>query len=283
MASALGGAYPASFGAPGALDCSTFPADGTIDAEAYRAALAALPRGSAVIIFTPDDTHAEIASAAVEAGMHVLVTKPIVKTLAGHRALAAAAAAAGALVAVEVHKRWDPFYTDARDRLRTLGDLGYLNAYMSQPKAQLEVFRAWAGRSSDISYYLNSHHVDFSEWCFGDRARPRSVVARGSTGVGAALLGRSLEDTITLLADWENLPSRERGTAVYTASWVAPSADVHSQQRFHCMAHRGEVTVDQAHRGYSVATDAAGFASANPLFFKYTPAEGRFVGQASCK
>jgi D-galacturonate reductase len=280
MEAELRGAYPASFGAPGALDVATYPADGVKDGAAYKQALAALPRGSAVIIFTPDDTHFAIALDAVRAGMHVLVTKPIVMTLAQHLELAAAAAAAGALVAVEVHKRWDPIYSDARNRLRALGDFSYLNAYMSQPKAQLETFKAWAGKSSDISYYLNSHHVDFSEWAFGSSARPLSVVARGSTAIGEKILGRPVEDTIALMAEWENLPSRSRGTAVYTASWVAPRSDVHSQQRFHCMTALGEVTVDQAHRGYSVATDAAGFASANPLFFCYTPSpEGAFVGQ----
>jgi D-galacturonate reductase len=41
------------------------------------------------------------------------------------------------------------------------------------------------------------------------------------------------------------------------------------------------VTVDQAHRGYAVATDAAGFSSQNPLFFRYTPADGFFAGQLS--
>lgn len=33
---------------------------------------------------------------------------------------------------------------------------------MSQPKMQLETFKAWAGIDSDISYYLNSHHIDVS-------------------------------------------------------------------------------------------------------------------------
>jgi len=55
--------------------------------------------------------------------------------------------------------------------------MSYMYAYMSQPKHQLETFKAWAGESSDISYYLNSHHVDFCEWaCFG-KARPVRVVA----------------------------------------------------------------------------------------------------------
>lgn len=68
-----------------------------------------------------------------------------------------------------------------------------------------------------------------------------------------------------------------RGTAVYTSSWVAPKADVHSQQRFFYMGQKGEVNVDQAHRGYTVAKDGDGFRSVNPLFMKYTPTDGERV------
>ena len=78
------------------------------------------------------------------------------KTLQEHHALAAAALEHNVLVAMEVHKRWDPIYSDARDRIRQLGDCSFFNSYMSQPKSQLVTFRAWAGTSSDISYYLNS-------------------------------------------------------------------------------------------------------------------------------
>ena len=46
------------------------------------------------------------------------------------------------------------------------------------------------------------------------------------------------------------------------------------------MAHEGEATVDQCHRGFSTATEASGYASPNPLFMRYTPDEGgRFAGQ----
>lgn len=93
------------------------------------------------------------------------------------------------------------------------------------------------------------------------------------------MLGRAVEDTITLTVQWENLESGNQAIAVYTASWASPPADVHSQQRFFAMCHKGEVTVDQAHRGYTTATDAAGFASLNPLFWKPTPSSGKFVGQ----
>jgi D-galacturonate reductase len=42
---------------------------------------------------------------------------------------------------------------------------------------------------------------------------------------------------------------------------------------------KGEVTVDQAHRGYSMSSDADGYRSVNPLFMKYTPTDGKFSGQ----
>ena len=60
--------------------------------------------------------------------------------------------------------------------------------------------------------------------------------------------------------DWQNVnDEKQRGTAVYTASWAAPlKAGVHSEQRFHYMASKGEVRVDQAHRGYSVVEDDIG-------------------------
>lgn len=123
-------------------------------------------------------THFEIAMEAVQRGLHVMVTKPAVKTLDHHLALEKAARAKGVrlqlvacpassiiwcrlcstltvtsqvLVMVEVHKRFDPIYVDARDRIQKLGGCSFFQAYMSQPKHQLETFKAWAGKSSDIS------------------------------------------------------------------------------------------------------------------------------------
>ncbi len=275
LKSAVGAAYREM-----GLGFDSFPADDVKrDGEAYRAALETMAPGDAVTIFTPDDTHFAIAMDAVRRGCHVLVAKPIVKTLAEHLELAEAAREHGVLVAMEVHKRWDPIYVDARDRIRGLGDFSFFQSYMSQPKSQLDTFRAWAGKSSDISYYLNAHHIDFNLWAVGGRARPLRVSASAATGVAEAM-GIATEDTITLTVDWLN-DSGARATGVYTASWIAPHSDVHSQQRFHYMGHGGELTVDQAHRGYTLATDADGYRSANPLFMKYTPdADGFFAGQS---
>jgi D-galacturonate reductase len=46
------------------------------------------------------------------------------------------------------------------------------------------------------------------------------------------------------------------------------------------MGQKGEIMADQAHRGYTVTTDADGYSSVNPLYMKYTPDEnGHFSGQ----
>jgi len=261
----------------------SYPAD-NVEKEpgAYIKALDSLQKGDLVFVFTPDDTHFEMTKAAVQRGLHVLVTKPIVKDLSEHIELSKLATEKNVLVAIEVHKRWDPMYFDIYHRIRTqFGDFSYYSSYMSQPKSQLMTFRQWAGKSSDISYYLNSHHVDFHCWSQQGISIPTRLVAMGSTGVAKNEPYKAdTEDTITLLVQWKNIKSGNLGTAVYTASWIAPKADVHSQQGFHYMGFTGEARVDQGHRGYYLDTDDNGHQSINPLYMKYTPdTSGHFAGQ----
>ncbi|CEL07180.1 Putative D-galacturonic acid reductase [Aspergillus calidoustus] len=267
------------------LDTSftSYPADDSTDPDAYKAAIDALPRGSAITIFTPDPTHYPIALYAIERGIHVLVTKPAVKTLPEHIALVEAARKHNVFVFVEHHKRFDPAYSDARAKAQNLGDFNYFYSYMSQPKFQLETFKAWAGKESDISYYLNSHHIDICESMVGTKYTPVKVTASASQGTAVELgCVPETEDTITLLVDWKHkeIPGKV-ATGVYTASWTAPQkAGVHSNQYFHYMGSSGEVRVNQAKRGYDVTGDDSGLNWINPFYMRYAPdEEGNFGGQ----
>lgn len=99
---------------------------------------------------------------------------------------------------------------------------------MSQPKSQLETFRAWAGRDSDIrfvgspyiyesrthhersSYYLSSHHIDICAWMLQDKAYPTRVIASAATGIATSEPYNCVpqtEDTITLMVDWQSIKS----------------------------------------------------------------------------
>ncbi|KAF7506506.1 hypothetical protein GJ744_011652 [Endocarpon pusillum] len=178
-------------------------------------------------------TYFDVAMYAVERGHHVLITKPAVKLLRHHVELLQMSRNHSVFVDVEHHKRFDPAHADARHRAKTsLGDLNYFYNYMSQPKSQLETFKAWAGRESDISHYLNSHHVDV---CVSmvDGWVPRVVRASASEGIAEGLgCMKGTEDTITLMVEWQR--EGKRATGIYTASWTAPRfAGVHSNQSFH--------------------------------------------------
>lgn len=221
------------------LDVSfeSFPSDATArDPDVYKTAIDALSPGDAVTIFTPDSTHFPIALYAIQRSIHVLITKPAVKLLAHHYELLAASRKHNVFVFIEHHKRFDPAYADARYRAMGLGDFNYFYSYMSQPKSQLETFKAWAGKESDISYYLNSHHIDVCG-SMVPTYRPYRVTASGSTGTAEGLgCAKGTEDTISLSVSWQNRgDAAKTATGVYTASWTAPQkAGVHSNQYFHC-------------------------------------------------
>ncbi len=77
------------------------PGDDTIDSQAYIQALDTFKSGDACVIFTPDDTHFEMALEAIRRGIHVMITKPAVKTLAEHRQLYEEAKKKNVLVMIE--------------------------------------------------------------------------------------------------------------------------------------------------------------------------------------
>lgn len=269
------------------LDTSfdSYPDNESVDPDAFKKAIDALQPGDAITIFTPDTTHFPIALYAIERGIHVMITKPAVKHLQDHIKLIEAAEKHGVYVYIEHHKRYDPAYSDARFRAQKLGDFNYFYSYMSQPKSQLETFKSWAGVDSDISYYLNSHHIDICESMVTQLGYvPVKVSASASKGVATSLgCNEKTEDTISLLVQWAKPSEPEkRATGVYTASWTAPQkAGVHSNQYFHYLAANGEIRVDQAKRGYDVADDAAGqLMWYNPFYMRYAPDEdGNFNGQ----
>jgi len=82
------------------LTCETFPGDYEVNPKSYVNASASCKPGDVAVIFTPDDTHFDIALECINKGMHVMVTKPIVQTLKDHKILAEAAKKKNVLVGV---------------------------------------------------------------------------------------------------------------------------------------------------------------------------------------
>lgn len=264
-----------------------------------------LRTGDGVIICTPDRSHYEIATFAIQRGAHVYLVKPAVQRLQQHFHLQSLCRQHGCVVQIDYHKRFDPIYSNARRRIRSLGRLSHFFSYMSQPREQvLDVFHKWAsgnpaslkttlGVREDVSYFLNSHHMDFLAWTLEGKSRPLTVTAYAARGIldgefshrrdPAAMTEKeetqSIEDTITVVCQWENngldanhVPSI--GTSVFVSSWVGPNTgEVHTQQRFSCLCEEGEIRVDQAHRGYEVTVRGDKYRSLNPLYMDYSGEE----------
>ena len=85
-----------------------------------------------VIVGTPDHWHALIMIAAVEAGAHVYVEKPISHTILEGKAMVRAARDTGRVVQVGTHRRVSPHNVSGREFIRSgkLGKVGMVRAFV---------------------------------------------------------------------------------------------------------------------------------------------------------
>ncbi|MFC9928670.1 Gfo/Idh/MocA family oxidoreductase [Streptomyces sp. NPDC127190] len=128
-----------------------------------------------VVIASPNRTHVPLATAALKAGLPVVVDKPVAGTAAEARALAALAEERGLLLSVFQNRRWDGDFLTIR-KLVSQGDLGDVQRFESrferwrpQPKG------GWreSGDPAEIGgllYDLGSHVVDQALVLFGPAA-----------------------------------------------------------------------------------------------------------------
>ncbi|CAD7377216.1 oxidoreductase [Xanthomonas arboricola] len=128
------------------------------------------PALDAVVLATPNQTHAPYALQALAAGKHVLVDKPFALDAAQAREVVAAAAAAGRIVSVFQNRRWDADFLTVR-RLIDEGQLGEVVEFHSHfDRFRPQVRDRW--RESDIPgaglwYDLGPHLLDQALQLFG--------------------------------------------------------------------------------------------------------------------
>ncbi|APP81884.1 oxidoreductase [Xanthomonas hortorum] len=128
------------------------------------------PALDAVVLATPNQTHAPFALQALAAGKHVLVDKPFALDAAQAREVVDAAAAAGRIVSVFQNRRWDADFLTVR-RLIDEGQLGEVVEFHSHfDRYRPQVRDRW--RESDIPgaglwYDLGPHLLDQALQLFG--------------------------------------------------------------------------------------------------------------------
>ncbi len=140
--------------------------------------LLADPRVELVSVCTPTATHVDLALAALAAGKHVLVEKPLALSAAETARLAAGARAARTLCLPAMCLRFWPAWSWLRERVRD----GALGAVQSAVFQRLGSRPGWASfygdprQSGGALFDLHIHDADFVRWCFGP---PRALAATG--------------------------------------------------------------------------------------------------------
>ncbi|MCA1817215.1 MAG: Gfo/Idh/MocA family oxidoreductase [Acidobacteria bacterium] len=126
-------------------------------------------RADAVSLAVPTETHAEIAIPLLEAGVHVLVEKPISRTLAEADGMIAAARRSGAALMVGHLERFNPALVALRPHVRA--------------PVYFEIHRVgeFTARSLDIDVVLDLmiHDLDIVQWLVGEGTEVSDVRAVG--------------------------------------------------------------------------------------------------------
>lgn len=152
----------------------------TTTTYADPAALLSDPRIHLVSICTHTDSHVELAIAALSAGKHVLVEKPVaISSLDVHR-LAEVARGSGKLCMPGMCMRFWPAWDWLHEKIQTREFGRVLSATFHRlgcPPAWSHDFYNDFTRSGGTLFDLHIHDTDFIRWCFG---RPSEVVSTGS-------------------------------------------------------------------------------------------------------
>ncbi|MFS0712459.1 Gfo/Idh/MocA family oxidoreductase [Microbacterium sp. 2P01SA-2] len=229
----------------------------------------------AVDICTPGDTHAEIALAALDAGLHVLCEKPLANDVADADRMtdaAAAAASRGVVAMCGFSYRRTPALALAR-RLIEEGRLGrirhvraqYLQDWLTDPDApftwRLDRERAGSGALGDIG----AHSIDTAQWLTGARITSVSGTLRtfvderpvldervglgGRAGAGAATERVTVDDAAAFTASFS-----DGALGIFEATRMATGH--RNANRIEISGDRGAVAFDFSHLNDLLFADA---------------------------
>ncbi|MBM9469032.1 Gfo/Idh/MocA family protein [Nakamurella leprariae] len=181
----------------------------------HRELLAAGLELDALVVATPDFAHRDVAVDAAQAGLHLLIEKPLATTTDDARAITDAVERAGVKCVVGFENRWNPRFVAAKE-LIDAGSLGtvltqvaHLHDTVFVPTEML----SWAGRSSP-AWFLMPHTLDLLLWLTG-----KQVVSVYATGVKQHLVGRGVDTWDSVDA---SLTFTDGTTATLHSAWVLP-------------------------------------------------------------
>ncbi|HEY8769268.1 MAG TPA: Gfo/Idh/MocA family oxidoreductase [Thermoleophilaceae bacterium] len=159
--------------------------------ERAEAVFEAADEHDLLVVATPNRSHVPLGLAALEAGLHVVVDKPLATSAADGRRLVEAARERDRLVSVFQNRRFDGDFLTAR-RLIESGELGDVLRFESrferwrpEPKPGSWRERGEAEEGGGLLFDLGSHLIDQALVLFGPVANVYAEVDRRRPGVQA--------------------------------------------------------------------------------------------------
>lgn len=192
----------------------------------------------AVLIATPHFAHTTIGIAALEAGLHVLVEKPISVHVADAERLAAAHRGRERQVfAAMLNQRTDPYYRAIRRLVRS-GELGTVrrvqwtitNWFRTAAYYRMQGWRAtWAGEGGGVLLNQCPHNLDLLQWIFG---QPQRVTGFCTFGRYHAI---EVEDDVTAYFEY--------GDGMHV-TFITSTGEAPGTNRLEIAAERGRVVYE---------------------------------------
>ena len=195
----------------------------------------------AVVVSTPNRTHVPLGLAALEAGLHVVVDKPLAPSAADARVLIDAAERRGLLLSVYHNRRWDSDFLTLR-RLIAEGALGHVHRFESRfERWRVEPKPGWRqdpspDEAGGILFDLGAHLVDQALVLFGPVAHVHAEVdvRRGGARVDDDAFVALTHESGVRSHLWMNvitaLPAPRFRVLGSRATWTKTGMDVQEEQ-----------------------------------------------------
>ncbi|MCD6361352.1 MAG: Gfo/Idh/MocA family oxidoreductase [Armatimonadetes bacterium] len=231
-----------------------------------------------LIVVTPDDLHYPPIMYALEHGVDVITEKPLCLKLSEANEIIATAAEHDRIVAVDMHKRYDPMNMKLfRDLVPRMGDINYIRAVLEEPlEISTEIFK-WADRSNPFSY-VGCHWTDVVHHYLG--VTPVSLHATGQKNLLVnwtdPVTGEAKPvdtfDSIQVKVTYDNGME-----ALYVNAWINPvDFEGPVNQEIKVFGTLGSAFMDQQDRGLRYCITGEGSRTTNPFFNGLVPNYERF-------
>lgn len=225
----------------------------------WLAILRDFPDLDVMAVATPDHLHTEVILAALKAGAHVITEKPMCLDIAEADTIIKLAQKKKRIVALDMHKRYDPDHLRVRDDIKSrIGAPLYGLAYLEEPlEVSTSTFK-WVERSDPFSY-VGPHWVDLIYHYY--RSKPVSLTAVGQKK-RLVREGINAFDAVQVRVDFEN------GMSVsFHNNWITPpDFEGPVNQGHEIVGTDGKVESDQQYRGFRWWSKGAGSRTANNHF-----------------